>query len=65
MDVVHALSLLSEMGVFNDELIGEFVEAANSYAPLKNATSEDEICDAAHDLRLQLCQPPKYGLSDD
>lgn len=65
LDVVHALSLLSEMGVYNEELIGELIEAANSYAPLKNATSEDEICDAAHDLSLQLCQPPKYGLSDD
>lgn len=59
MDVVHALSLLSEMGVFNDELISEFVEAANSSAALKDAVSEAEMCDAAQDLSLQLCQPPK------
>ena len=58
--MVHALSLLSEMDVYNAELISEFVEAANSSDALKNAQSEAEILDAAHALSLNLCQPPKY-----
>ena len=59
IELMHALSLLTEMGVFNDELISEFVEAANSSSALKDAVSEAEMCDAAQDLSLQLCQPPK------
>ena len=59
IDVVHSVSLLSEMGVYNDELITEVIAAANSSTALESAASEAEICDAAQDLSLQLCQPPK------
>ena len=58
-DVAQTVSLLSQMGVFNVELIREFVEAANSSAALHNAATPEDIIEAAFDLSLQLCHPPR------
>ena len=60
--MAHTLSVLCEMGIFNDELIREFVEAANSCAALQSARSEADMFHAAQDPSLQLCQPPRCSL---
>ena len=60
--MAHTLSVLCEMGIFNDELIREFVVAANSSAALQSAHSEADMFHAAQDLSLQLCQPPRCSL---
>ena len=39
-NVAQTVSLLSQMGVFNEDLIREFVEAANSSAALHSAATQ-------------------------
>ena len=61
-NVAQTVSLLSQMGVFNGELIREFVQAANSSAALHNAATQEDVLVAAFDLSLQLCHPPRYNI---